>query len=237
MLWNNEGYLQFKTFNDMTEENTPLSIEWSTGNIGIGSYLGVGTYEPTARLHVLGNSLLDGNLNLTGNTVLDGSLNVAGNTNLKGTSTVSFQNTDINKSMFTINGGKNFGNKSYATLLFRANANSASTGPAGRIVASRPTPTFTDATMTFQTIGAGSSFVNTMSLRGGKVGIGTTNPSKKLHVEGDTLINGKAHIKNVMKLEPLDTEPFGSLGEMYVSTDGNLYFHDGMEWRPVSLGY
>ena len=94
MLWNNNGSFQLKTFSEYTENDTPFSIEWSTGNFGIGSYLGVGTYEPTARLHVLGNSLLDGNLNLTGNTVLDGNLNVAGNTNLKGTSTVSFQNTD-----------------------------------------------------------------------------------------------------------------------------------------------
>ncbi len=57
----------------------------------------------------------------------------------------------------------------------------------------------------------------------GNVGIGNTAPQQKLHVSG------------VMRLEPQATPPSGALGDLYVSTDGKLYFHDGSGWKLVSL--
>ena len=60
----------------------------------------------------------------------------------------------------------------------------------------------------------------------GNVGIGTTTPLQKVHISG------------AMRLEPQATAPTGTLGDLYVGTDGNLYFNDGSAgtgWRQVSL--
>lgn len=59
----------------------------------------------------------------------------------------------------------------------------------------------------------------------GSLGIGTDQPQQKLHVSG------------VMRLEPQDptTPPAGSLGDLYAGTDGKLYFHNGTDWKEVSL--
>ena len=57
----------------------------------------------------------------------------------------------------------------------------------------------------------------------GNVGIGTTSPQTKLHVN------------DVLRLEPQPTPPTGGLGDLYVGTDNNLYFHNGSVWREVAL--
>ncbi len=58
----------------------------------------------------------------------------------------------------------------------------------------------------------------------GNVGIGTSVPQQKIHISG------------AMRLEPLAADPVtGALGDLYVNTDGNLYFHDGTSWRAVQL--
>jgi hypothetical protein len=44
------------------------------------------------------------------------------------------------------------------------------------------------------------------------------------------------HIKDVLRLEPRATAPQGGgLGDLYVKTDGKLYFHDGSGWKAVQL--
>lgn len=58
----------------------------------------------------------------------------------------------------------------------------------------------------------------------GNIGIGITEPLQKVHIRG------------AMRLEPQATSPSGGdLGDLYAGTDGNLYFHNGTEWRQVSL--
>ena len=57
----------------------------------------------------------------------------------------------------------------------------------------------------------------------GNVGIGTTDPQQKMHISG------------VMRLEPQSSPPTGALGDLYVGTDGKLYFHNGTQWKEVSL--
>ena len=59
----------------------------------------------------------------------------------------------------------------------------------------------------------------------GNVGYGIAQPLRKVH------------ISEALRLEPQDTPPAnGSLGDLYVnSTDNSLYFHDGTQWRQVSL--
>jgi hypothetical protein len=57
----------------------------------------------------------------------------------------------------------------------------------------------------------------------GNLGVGTETPQQKVHISG------------AMRLEPQATSPTGSLGDLYVGTDGNLYFHDGTSWKQVQL--
>ena len=58
----------------------------------------------------------------------------------------------------------------------------------------------------------------------GNLGIGLETPQQKIHISG------------AMRLEPQATAPTGGgLGDLYAGTDGNLYFHDGVSWKQVSL--
>lgn len=93
-------------------------------------------------------------------------------------------NTNIGSSQLVIEANSSFGAQSFAALEFRANANAAGVGPVGRIKTFYVNPGYTSATMTFQTIGNGPSFVDAMSLTDGKVGIGTTLPAASLDVNG-----------------------------------------------------
>ena len=86
----------------------------------------------------------------------------------------------------------------------------------------------------------------------GSLGIGTDAPEQKLHVNGDSYLDGnlgvgisspqqKVHISGAMRLEPQATAPAdGNLGDLYVNTDGKLYFNVGgpvgnTVWKEVSL--
>ena len=57
----------------------------------------------------------------------------------------------------------------------------------------------------------------------GNLGVGTDAPQQKVHISG------------AMRLEPQATAPAGALGDLYVGTDGNLYFHNGIGWQEVAL--
>ncbi len=58
----------------------------------------------------------------------------------------------------------------------------------------------------------------------GNVGFGTKTPARKVHISG------------VMRLEPQPSAPAnGALGDLYVGTDGKLYFHNGTTWKEVQL--
>ncbi|MCF6296480.1 MAG: hypothetical protein L3J08_00600 [Flavobacteriaceae bacterium] len=57
----------------------------------------------------------------------------------------------------------------------------------------------------------------------GNIGIGTTSPQQKVHING------------VMRLEAQATAPSGALGDLYVGTDNKLYFHNGTAWKEVQL--
>jgi hypothetical protein len=94
-------------------------------------------------------------------------------------------NTNANESQLTIKADNSFGATSYAAVEFQSNFSGASVGPSGRIISEYTSPSFTSARMTFQTIAGGPSFVNTMTLTDGKVGIRTTTPSAELDVNGD----------------------------------------------------
>jgi hypothetical protein len=58
---------------------------------------------------------------------------------------------------------------------------------------------------------------------GGKVGIGVTSPVRTLHV------------KDVLRLEPQSSAPSGGKGDLYASTGGKLYFHNGSDWQELEF--
>ncbi len=58
----------------------------------------------------------------------------------------------------------------------------------------------------------------------GNVGIGVTEPKRKLH------------ISEAMRLEPQDTAPEDpEMGDMYFGTDGNLHLYNGINWYTVNM--
>lgn len=57
----------------------------------------------------------------------------------------------------------------------------------------------------------------------GNVGIGTSDPQQKVHING------------VLRLEPQGTPPTGNAGDIYAGTDNKLYFHNGTEWKEIQL--
>lgn len=64
---------------------------------------------------------------------------------------------------------------------------------------------------------SGNSYFN------GNVGFGVEAPMQKVHISG------------AMRLEPQAAAPTGALGDLYVGTDGKLYFHNGTAWKEVQL--
>jgi hypothetical protein len=94
-------------------------------------------------------------------------------------------NSSSASSQLVIESNTSYGPPSYSTIEFRANAASAAPGPTGRIVTYYSSNLYTNAYMNFQTVAAGPAFVNTLSLHGGLVGIGTTSPDQTLSVNGD----------------------------------------------------
>ncbi len=58
----------------------------------------------------------------------------------------------------------------------------------------------------------------------GNIGVGIEAPQQKVHISG------------AMRLEPQAAAPAaGALGDLYVNTDGKLYFHNGTAWKEVQL--
>ena len=59
----------------------------------------------------------------------------------------------------------------------------------------------------------------------GDLGVGISTPKRKVHISG------------ALRLEPQDTPPAdGEIGDLYVNkTDNKLYFHNGSDWKEVSL--
>lgn len=57
----------------------------------------------------------------------------------------------------------------------------------------------------------------------GNLGVGTASPAQKVHING------------VMRLEPQSSAPAGALGDIYVNTNGNIYFHNGTDWQQIQL--
>ena len=120
----------------------------------------------------------------------------------------------------------------YASFLNLSN-NGSITSSFGQLLNYSGTGTVTNSYAIYITAGFNQGTGNNFSIYSlseadsyleGSLGIGNETPQQKIHISG------------AMRLEPQATAPAGGgLGDLYVGTDGNLYFNDGVSWRQVSL--
>ena len=95
-----------------------------------------------------------------------------------------------------------------------------------------PTPSkaalrVTNGTKTYDILNLDNNVTTVIKVdRAGNMGIGT----------GSATLVRKLQVKDAIRLEALPTAPTGgALGDLYVNTDGKLYFHNGTAWREVNL--
>ena len=130
-------------------------------------------------------------------------------------------NTNTNNSPLIIESNSSFGSPTYSGIEFRANANGAGTGPSGRIKSYYLSPFYTSARMIFQTIAAGPSFVDAMTLTNGTVGIGTTSPVNKLDLAGNLAIGSTYAGTNIAPANGAIIE--GNLGIGLIAPETSLH--------------
>lgn len=95
-----------------------------------------------------------------------------------------------------------------------------------------PTPSkaalrVTNGTKTYDILNLDNNVTTVIKVdKSGNMGIGT----------GSAILVRKLQVKDAIRLEALAVAPAGgTLGDLYVNTDGKLYFHNGTAWREVNL--
>ena len=179
------------------------SFTQNTSTASFGGLVGIGTTSPTAKLDVNGSG------NFT--------LGVTGY--LKLIDSIGGYPTHLQAS---------YGNSLLANnAIFDGSNWKYSTNGAASMLQMEPTI----GQFIFNTAGAGfagdiPSFIETIRLRDGKVGIGTSNPVSKLHVSGTTTITGDWNANSTRGLH------FSFRDNNY----GAIYaIENGVSWRPLAI--
>ena len=214
------GYAMFGS----NSATTPLAFGLD-GNqynmvINTSGYVGVGTTNPSAKLHVSGNSIIDGNLTVSTNQSTVASFN--GEVGFDGSTRVYITNSAyvygrtnlvLTGRLDNSNDAFSFGTNNRNGITFTTNVDGAQ-GVSGTEKFSMQLEG-NSGTMYFQTKtlsdagGIGFAFT-----QGGSLGIGTTSPANKLTVEGTgaaTLFNVRnttAGQYSEMKLQAYDSSYF-----------------------------
>ena len=182
---------------------TAGEIYYNEGNVGIGAI------DPSAQLHVVGSTLLSGIVSASGINAID-----AGGLTL---------GDDAGNGIFVEDGGQVgigttapgynldvVGNGNFSQGLY-VNGNSVLTGSA--------------ADLGKWDEGANSKiFYND-----GNVGVGTSDPSVKFEVVGDSLFNGDLSVGSSFSVSTN-----GSVGGVLPTSAGQVVGWDGSKWRPVT---
>jgi len=159
----------------------------------INGLIGIGISSGTAKLHVVGETILNGAVSIGGYSNVSTNLHVVGNSNFN-LACIGRSGTTLNNYEFGYNVGFTNTNNTY-TYRTADMASSINMGTGGNIV--------------FKTAVAGSAGA-TMTLteririaNNGNVGIGTSSPIAKLHVVGTTHLNGHVNIGTASSLANL----------------------------------
>jgi len=187
---------------------TGKKIQAGTGvYINDSGQVGIGTTSPNATLHVIGNGstsafFMNGNVGI-GTTSPKAKLDVAGNVSLN-SSLYVLENGNVGIGT-TSPGALLHLNKIDATtpakIILQSNDTSAGSPPfsaiefktsptdstiglnSGKIVSGFDGTGYATSRITLQSMNSGATFVDTLSVKNGNVGIGTTSPGYKLEVQ------------------------------------------------------
>ena len=195
-----------------TPSSTPIS-----GSLGIGTTAGA-----AYRLHVKGNSYLDGNVAITGVLTSVGSTNVATNLNADlwdGNQFSSYLDQAVKQASSPTFASLNIGGTNVITSgkLFLA-ADGDIGGPGYSFINDTDTGLWRPTTNTLAFSIAGIEAMRLSS--SGLIGIGTTAPGYKLHVVGDALISTRLGIGSTNALYALNVG--GTAGFTNLFTTGNV---------------
>ena len=215
---NSGGYFTIRTINDANTVFTErLTIQASTGNVTATTFVGAltgnaGTATSLATARTIGGVSFDGtaNINLPG-------VNAAGNQNTSGTA------AGLSATLVVASGGTGVTTKTGTGSVVLSDSPTFSTSVGiGTIIDIIPYDTLNSGTLSFEAsagqlfsitnnLTSGSIFsVNDVSgipsidvnangtillgAYGGNIGVGTTNPTQKLHVVGNASISGSVGI-------------------------------------------
>jgi trimeric autotransporter adhesin len=220
---------QLTTTSTMTIQGSEFSVGGSTLVVTSGQ-LGIGLTNPTAKLHVAGNATIAGtlsaqnsisvtNLSVFGaNTTLTADLSLAreGARTIKVATTVG--DTGSNGGSLTVQGGAAGGGAGTGGDLI-LNGGAGNSGPGGKV-----------------SIGAANTTSISLGTGGGSVGVGTTNPTARLHVSsGGVYAEYGLAASTLAFVGGLTSDPANNQeGTLYYNTStGKLRLRTSSAWQDV----
>jgi hypothetical protein len=197
-----------------TSTGTALQRLQVTGGAYVSGDIGIGTITPKSKLHVQGDTLVTGGAYVSGNigigtTIPQSTLHVIGNTLVSGIVTATSFVGAVSTATNAIGG---------IGSLTQLQVTGISTFTNGPVLIGAATSTGTTL-QRFQV--TGGAYVS------GGIGIGTTTPKSKLHVQGDALVTGVSTLGTVQISSGIVTATSGIV----------TYYGDGSELTGIKASF